>query len=194
MRSFDGYVWAQWFRQTLPQIWTLCAVLIGSGGLLSQSAGGGALFTLSLPVTRAELMTVRAATGLLELVVLAFVPSLLVPALAPFIGHSYSLLDVFTYGVCLFVAGSVFFSLTFLFSTVFNDVWRPALFALAVAMFLAFLTTAIGELGPVDIFRVMSAETYFRSHTLPWPGLVATTAVSLAMLYAATKNIARQDF
>ena len=52
-------------------MWTLFAVLLGTGGLLSQASGGGALFTLSLPVSRNRLLGVRAATGLAELLVLA---------------------------------------------------------------------------------------------------------------------------
>ena len=40
----------------------------------------------------------------------------------------------------------------------------------------------------------MSAEVYFRGGGLPWLGLLASAAVSAAMLYGAARNIARQDF
>ena len=43
MRSYRGYIFAQWFRQNLPQLWTIMAALLGSGGMLTQ---GAALFTL----------------------------------------------------------------------------------------------------------------------------------------------------
>src|SRR5258706_3186304 len=92
-RNFRSYVWSQWYRQNLLQMWALFAVLLGTGGLLSQASGGGALFTLSLPATRARLLGVRAATGLAELLLLAFVPSLLLPLLAPGIGESYAFGD-----------------------------------------------------------------------------------------------------
>ena len=52
-------------------------------------------------------------------------------------GRRYSLGDALVHAACLFVAGTVFFSLTFLLSTVFSDVWRPVLIALCVAMVLA---------------------------------------------------------
>ena len=137
-RNYRGYVWSQWFRQNLPQMWTLFAVLLGTGGLLSQASGGGALFTLSLPVSRSRLLGVRAATGLAELLVLALVPSLLLPLLSPAVGQTYSVGDALVHGVCLFIAGAVFFSLAFLLSTVFSDVWRPLLIVLCVATVLAF--------------------------------------------------------
>jgi hypothetical protein len=57
--SYRGYVWSQWYRQNLIQLWTIFAVILGTGGLLSQMSGGGGLFTLSLPVSRRELLTVR---------------------------------------------------------------------------------------------------------------------------------------
>src|SRR5437867_797909 len=75
-REYRGYVWWQAFRQNLSQMATLFAVLIGSGALLAQGSGASALFTLSLPVSRHRLVAVRAATGLAELLALAFVPAL----------------------------------------------------------------------------------------------------------------------
>src|SRR5436190_2760526 len=44
-RDYRGYVWSQLYRQNLIQLWTIFAVLLGTGSLLSQMSGGGALFT-----------------------------------------------------------------------------------------------------------------------------------------------------
>lgn len=194
-RDYRGYVWSNWFRQNMLQMWTLFAVLLGTGGLLSQaSGGGGALFTLSLPVTRNRLLGVRAATGLSELMVLAFVPSLLLPVLSPAVGQTYGIGDALVHSACLFIAGGVFFSLAFLLSTVFSDVWRPVLIVVCAAAVLAFGGVVFRDLSRYSLFRVMSAEVYFRGGGLPWLGLLVSAAVSMAMLYAATRNIARQDF
>jgi ABC-2 type transport system permease protein len=170
-REYRGYVWSQWFRQNLVQTWTLFAVLLGTGGLLSQASGGGALFTLSLPASRARLLGVRAATGLAELLVLACVPSLLLIVLSPAVGESYSVVDVLIHGICLFM-----------------------LVALCFAIALAVLEQFFRDLSRVGLFRVMTAEAYFRGDGLPWLGLITSTALSAALIYAATRNIARQDF
>jgi ABC-2 type transport system permease protein len=193
-RDYRGYVWSQWFRQNMPQLWALIAVVIGTGGLLAQSVGGGALYTLSLPISRSRLIAVRAATGLAELLVLAFVPSLVLPLLSPAIGQTYGFGDVLVHSACMFVTGTVFFSLAFLLSTVFNDVWRPLLLVLVVGAALALFEQVFRDLSRYGIFRVMSAEAYFRGGGLPWLGLIASAALSAGMLYAATRNIARQDF
>ncbi len=193
VREYRGYVWSQWFRQNLPQLWSLFAVLLGTGGLVSQAASGGSgLFTLSLPVTRHRLLGARAATGLLELFALAFAPSLLLPLLSPSVGQSYGIADALIHSACLFVAGSVFFSLAVLLSTLFGDLWRPMLIALGAAFVLATLEQVLR--GLPGVFGVMSAEAYFRSGGLPWPGLLATAAASAAMLYGAAWNVAQRDF
>jgi len=194
VRSYRGYIWSQWFSQNMRQLWALFSVLLGTGGLLAQTLGGGALFTLSLPVSRGRLLAVRAATALAELGILAIVPSLLLPLLSPAVGQTYSFADALVHGACMFVAGSTLFSLTFLLSTVFSDVWRPPLIALAFAILMALVREVVGGPSSASLLGIMTAESYFRGDGIPWLGLLGTAAASAAMLYAATLNIARQDF
>lgn len=188
--TFNGYIWSQWFLKALPQTWTLFAALLGAGGILSQVQRGEGLFTLSLPVSRMRLAGVRAATCLAELLVLAVIPSLLIPIFAPAVGHAYPVADAIVHALCLFTAGSVFFSLSFLLSTIFPDVWRPFL----IVFCLGLVEQTLRDFAQVGMFRVMSAETYFRGDGLPWLGLLAGVALSAAMLYGAARNLARRDF
>ena len=193
-RDYRGYIWSQWYRQNLIQMWTLFAILLGSGSVLSQAFGGGTLFTLSLPASRARLVGIRAATGLAELLALAVVPSLLIPLFSPAVGQSYGVGGVLVHGACLFIAGAAFFSLTFLLSTLFGDPWRPLMLACAVAFALSILGQFVPEVGRYSLFTVMNGDAYFRGGGLPWLGLLASAALSTVMLYAANRNIARQDF
>jgi hypothetical protein len=193
-RSYRGYVWSQWLRQSMTNMLTLFAVLLGAGGLLSQASRGGAVFTLSLPVSRNRVVAIRAATGLAELLVLAVVPVLLLPVLSPAVGETYGIGDALVHGACSFIAGAVVFSLAFLLSTVFNDVWRPALIAGCAAAVLGLSEPFFPGLARYGLFATMDGELYFRGGGLPWLGLAASAAVSVAMLFAATQNIARRDF
>jgi hypothetical protein len=193
-RSYRGYIWAQWLRQNMAQMLSFFAVLLGSGGLLSQAARGGGLFTLSLPVSRDRLIGVRAATGLAELLALAFIPSLVLPLLSPAVGQRYGIGDVLVYGSCAFLAAAVLFSLATWLSTVFTDVTRPILIACAIAACLAIVEPFFGERSRYGLFGTMCGEMYFRGAGLPWLGLLASAAVSAAMLFAASRNLARQDF
>jgi ABC-2 type transport system permease protein len=192
-REYRGYIWSQWYRQNLPQIWTIFAVLLATGGAFS-SGSKGSLFTLALPVSRNRVVGTRAAIGLLELLVITLVPALLVSVLSPAIGQSYSVVDATVHSLCLFVAGTAFYGLAFLLSAVFNDIWRPLLIALGVAMVLALCEQVPTDLARYGIFHVMSGEVYFRTGGLPWVGLFTTATLSAAMLYSAARITASRDF
>ena len=194
-RSYRGYIWVQAFRQNLTQMGVFFSVLLGAGGLLPSGSSDTALFTMSLPASRNELLGARAATGLAQLAVLAFAPALVFPLLSPLVGETFSVAGAAVHGACLFVAWAVFFSLALLLSTLMSGVWGPALVALGAALAVGISVDQFaGGLAPYSLFAVMSGETYFRTGALPWTGLVVSVVASAAMLYGASRNFARQDF
>jgi hypothetical protein len=139
-------------------------------------------------------VAVRAATGLSELMVLAFVPSLLLPVLSPTVGQSYAVSDALIHATCLFIAGSVFFSLTFLLSSMFDSVWPPLLIVLCAATLMSLAERLSPQIARYGLFHIVGAESYYRGEGLPLVGLVVTALASAAMLYGAAMNIARRDF
>ena len=173
------------FRQNLTQMGTLFAVLLGTGGLLPSGSRDTALFTMSLPASRNELLGSRAATGLLELAVLAFAPALVFPLLSPAVGQTFSVGSAIVHGACLFITWAVFFSLALLLSTVVAGIWIPAVVAICVGFFLMAVDLVAGGTGRFNIFAVMSGEHYFRTGALPWVGLAVSGAASAAMLSPA---------
>jgi ABC-2 type transport system permease protein len=191
-QTFRGFVWWQWYRQNLTYLVVIFGALLGAGGLLAKS-GGATLFTLSLPVSRNRLIGTRAAIGLAELLAIAVVPSLVLPLLAPSIGQSYSVNDVVIHGVCMFIVGSVFFSLAALLSNDYADIWRPVLIACIVAAVLGMLEY-IPAIAPYGIFHIMNGETYYRQAGLPWIGLLVSAGISAALLRTAAVNLAHRDF
>ena len=192
-REYRSYIWSEWLMGNIPELLTFFAVILGSGGLLAQAQRGGAIFTLSLPVSRRRLLGVRAATGLAELSVLALVGTLLLPILSPIVGERYAISDALVHALCLFIASSMLFAFSFFLSTVFSDVWRPALIVLCLAVLVA-LGEQITGLSRYGVYGLMSGETYFREGVLPWLGLVTSAIVTAAAMSAAVANIARQDF
>jgi ABC-2 type transport system permease protein len=193
LTTYRGYVWSQWFGQNMTPVWTLFAALIGTGSLLTQ-ASRGALYTLSMPVSRRRLVGIRASLGLAQLFALAVLPALVVPALSPLIGQRYAVGDALVHAGCIFVGGSMFFALAFLLSTAFNDVWRPPLITLFVAGAFGLAEQLFHDALPTSLVQVMNAEGYFRGAGVPWAGLVVRAALAGGLLYGAMVNIARQDF
>jgi ABC-type transport system involved in multi-copper enzyme maturation permease subunit len=188
-REYRGFVWWQWFRQNLQQLWTVFAIVIGAGGLLARSTGDGARFALTLPASRRQILGARLGVGLAELAVLAVVPSLVIPLMSPAIGEHYSIVDALVHGVFLTVAGSAWFVLTVLLSTIFRDLWRPVLMAGSLAL----LTAVVGFSSGIGPFHVMNAASYFRSGQLPWLAALTMAVLSGALTYAADLSYLRRD-
>ena len=189
--TFEGFIWYQSFRQNMTQMGVFFAILLGCGGLLSESSKGSALFTLSLPVTRKQLLGARTGAGLAQLFAIAMVPPLAISLLAPSIGQQFTIVDALAHGVCIFFAGAVFFSLASFLSTLFGDIWRPLLIAIAIACGVAILQTVVPQLG---IYRVMSGESYFKTGSLPWAGFLTSAVIATALLYSAAETLERRDF
>jgi ABC-type transport system involved in multi-copper enzyme maturation permease subunit len=189
--NFRGFIWYQTFRQNLSQMGVFFALLLGCGGLLAESSKGSALFTLSLPVTRRQLLGARAATGLAQLAAISMLPPLVVSILAPSIGQRFGIVDALAHGLCIFVVAAVFFSLAAFLSTLFHDTWRPLLIGIGIACAIAAGSFVAPQLG---LFSVMNGESYFRTGMLPWTGLLASAVIATALLYSAAETLERRDF
>ena len=190
-KTFRGYIWSQAFRQNLTQMGVFFAVLLGCGGLVTESAKGSALFTLALPITRRRLLGTRAGVGLAQCFAIAVVPSLVIPILSPTVGESFSPVDALAHALCIFVVAAVFFSLAAFLSTLFTDIWRPLLIAIGFACATALASVAVPQLG---IFSVMSGEMYFKTGSLPWTGFLTSAVIATALLYSAAETLERRDF
>jgi ABC-type transport system involved in multi-copper enzyme maturation permease subunit len=190
-KDFRGFIWYRTFRDNLTNLGVFFAILLGCGGLLSESSKGSALYTLSLPVTRKQLLGARAGAGLLQCFAVAMVPPLAIPILAPAVGQQFGVIDALAHGLCLFAVGALFFSLASFLSTLFSDIWRPMLIALGIACAIAVVSFAVPQLA---LFSVMNGESYFRTGTLPWTGLLTSAVLAMALLYSAAETLERRDF
>lgn len=187
--TFRGYAWSQYFAKNLPQQWVLFAAVIGTGGVVAQ-IGSGALFTLSLPASRERLLAARTLVGFAELAVLAVAAAAIPSLVAPVVGQSFPLAEALTYAFTVVVGGLPIFALAVWLSTLFSDVWRPALIAIAAGLV---LDVADQQLAPASL-QVMTAPTVFHGQGPPWPGLAISVALSVLLFFAAARSLARRDF
>ena len=192
-RRFDSYVWSQWFQRNGAQLGSFFAVIIGTGGLLSQNAPAR-LFTLSLPVSRERLLAARAATGLGQVLALALVPAMGIVAASPLISRSFPAFDALVYAVCAFAGYAFFFSVAFLFASMLSNVWAPAVLALCTGAALSMLDGITGGTGGFSLLQMMHGESYFRGEGLPWLMLLVSAGLSAALIYSGVRHLARQDF
>jgi hypothetical protein len=191
-RTFRGYVWIQFVHENLLFLWTACAILLGAGRPFWQR--NGAIFTLTLPVSRRRLIAVSVATELLELSGLALIPMLSIVRLAPFVGETYAPGDAVVHGLHVFAGGIVFYGLARLLATVLDDRGSPFLITLAVAILLSQCTKFAPMLVPLSPVSVMIGEGYFRAGVPAWTGLLVCLVATALMLYVSMRAIDRRDF
>ena len=192
--TYRGFIWSQLFHNELPQLWCLFAIMIGSGGIVSQAARGEGVFTLSLPVSRRQLAIVRAGVGLVELLALAVIPAALLPIVSPVVQQSYSVGDALVHALFLFGGGTVFFALTFFLSSLLEQFWAPLVVMLLIASLITFARALVPGLSAYSLAPILTAEGYFRGTGLPWLGLAISLVVAAGLIVLATRNIARRDF
>lgn len=192
--SYRGYIWLRWYSDNLAQLGTLFAIILGSGTLVSDATGRSNPFTLSLPVSRNRLLGARAALGLAQWLAIVVFSSLVIPVLSPAVDEAYGLADTVVHASGIFLVGSMFFSLALLLSTIFKDLWRPLLITLAVTVVLAACEYVLWDVLPFGLIRVMTADAWYTSGRLPWPGFAVSIGLAGLMLYAAARLFARRDF
>jgi hypothetical protein len=198
--SHQGYVWSFWFKLMLLTMWPSFAIVTGatlvaaSCPWVAGGSGAAGLFTFSLPVSRRRVLLTHAALAAVESVLVALVPSLMFPIVSRLIGGDVSFGSTVVYALLLSLGGMVFQAFSFLLMAIFNNQWKVIAIGIAGFFALRFPIRIAEEFPWWNVFHVMSGETYFRYGKIPWLGLLASLAVSAAMMFAAVRVYERRDF
>lgn len=179
--------------------------MLGLGGLQRERPVGTAPFTLTLPVTRIRLITVRAAVGLLQVAILSFVPALLIPALSPVLAHqSYPVTQALQFALLFLSWGSVAFGVGFLWSTLFGGEFTgTALCVISPVVYRILIQSnaALQQYPAFNYASFMSGLPYIQSpvkdlisRPLPWTSFLVLAAVTAALVTSAARIMRRQDF
>jgi len=201
--DYPYFIWHFVFRLLLQQLWVLCAVLIGLGGLSREAAQGTSGFTSSLPVSRRRLMSVRSAVGGLEMAMLGLIPSLLIPLLSILIGKPYPVWQGVSHSFLLVLAGLLFFSLGVFLSTIVQSEHGPTLLGVAFVALFYFILTPYSEEGVseplwlrlIDVSRVMAGPPYLLSMgAFPLWGVGLSLSAAFGLFYLSVRMTEQRDF
>jgi hypothetical protein len=109
-----AYIYRAVYQGFVRTLFMTFAFILGLGGLLRERELATAPFTLTLPVSRLRLVVVRAASGLFQLAILAFLPALVIAALSPLAGLSYPASQTLQFALLWLAGGSALFATAFL--------------------------------------------------------------------------------
>lgn len=201
---YTNSVWGGVYSNLGPVLFMATSILLGLGGLHRERALGTVLFTLALPVSRTQLIAVRAAVGLIEMAALAMVPVVLLPVLSPIlVGQSYPVASPLAFSLIFIAWGSVAFSIGFLISTLVAGELN------GIAVCLGFYTvysvirgTMFAKFASADPTYLMSgANIPFFHRTarlfqgpIPWDAIAILGLVAVLILASAAIFSLLQEF
>lgn len=177
-------------------IFSLLAIFLGLGGLLRERAHRTAVFTLALPVSRAQLLGAHAAVGLAEVAVLALLPAMLIPPLSSLVYHSYPMERALTFSLLWFACGTVIFALSFFLSVVLKGEYTAPIACFVVLALNARLSNW-HSIHPsrLNLMRTMGApsDISLQAGTFPWTDLSVMLLIALALFAAGARITRRQS-
>jgi hypothetical protein len=185
---------------TVPVLVVMIYSLLAGAGIATQpslvaSKGihGSTLFTLTLPVSRLRLMSVRAAIGWLEGIgvigVLCCALWLLSPALRTMVGPGTML----QYAATLIACGSAIYFVSVLLGTFLDDQWRTwGTMLTSGGLWWLSMHTALPAF--LDVFRGIGKGSPLITHTMPWNAILFSVLLAAVLFFAALKVLRAREY
>lgn len=176
---------------------TMACALLAGAGINTQAAfqatkglHGSTLFTLSLPVSRLELLAARASLGWIEMagVLGAFCCGIWF-ASPPF-RAIVSPIDMFKYAGTLIICGSALYSVSVLLATFLDDIWR--VWGTIAAFGVLWLISSRLP-SQMNIIQAMQGSS-LSSHVMPWSAMSFSVGLAAILLLASLKIVQSRQY
>ncbi len=179
---------------------TVMCTWFAGAGIISQGSfqflkgmHGSTQYTLSLPVSRLRLLTIRATLGWLLMASIIGIFCCGVWLVAPSLTARATLPGITEYAVTVVACASAFYFLSVLLATFLDDQWRCwGTMIPCVAVWGLPYVMSVPEY--TDIFRAMGEGSPLVSHAMPWPAMAFSLALAAAWFLAALKAAQRREY
>jgi hypothetical protein len=182
----------------LGTLLTIAAMMLAGTGVKSQSPAGfpeglagSTQFTISLPVSRLRLLTVRSAVGLLESAALAVLLGCMTWSLFPAIRSAATLADFARLNLIALLFMTAPYCAVIFFTT-FVDEPLSGVYAGWTVMLLLW---GLHHIAPgVDVIRAWGQESPLITHRLPWPQMATSAGLALLFFWAAVRVVRTREY
>jgi len=175
-------------------------MVLSGAGIATQPAfqaikglHGSTLFTLSMPVSRLRLLTVRSSLGFLQVsaLIVAMCGGLwrVVPGLKNVVTGG----EMGEYAITLIFIASTFYFISVLLATFLDDIWRIWGGMIAYGALWG-LSSWVALPAAVDIFRAIGDGSPLSAHAMPWPPMVFSLALSAILFFGALKIAQAREY
>ena len=184
---------------TIPAM--LAALLLAGGGVKTQLGGlqrskglhGSMYYTLSLPVTRARLFSVRVLMGLAEIAVVQVLMFSAIWLVQPAIRVNPALSDMFKHVVAAFCCVTAMYSLGVFFASFLDEVYQHWATIFTVVGTIAILSR-VPLPASMDALLVLSLASPLNTHTMPWIAMAVLFGLSGMLLLIALKIVRSLEY
>ena len=184
---------------TIPAM--LAALLLAGGGVKTQLGGlqrskglhGSMYYTLSLPVTRARLFSVRVVMGLAEIAVVQVLMFSAIWLVQPAIRVNPALSDMFKHVVVAFCCVTAMYSLGVCFASFLDEVYQHWATIFTVVGTIAILSR-VPLPASMDALLVLSLASPLNTHTMPWIAMAVLLGLSGMLLLIALKIVRSLEY
>jgi hypothetical protein len=184
---------------TIPAM--LAALLLAGGGVKTQLGGlqrskglhGSMYYTLSLPVTRARLFSVRVLMGLTEIAVVQVLMFSAIWLVQPAIRVNPALSDMFKHVVAAFCCVTAMYSLGVFFASFLDEVYQHWATIFTVVGTIAILSR-VPLPASMDALLVLSLASPLNTHTMPWIAMAVLLGLSGMLLLIALKIVRSLEY
>ena len=146
-----------------------------------------------LPVSRLQLLAVRAGLGWLEMAGGQERSGFGSWLVAPVLFNGVTGFDLFVFVVTVSACASAQYFLSVLLLTFLDDQWRQW-GAMIACMAIGGLPYLIRVPAYTDILRAMGDGSPLVAHSMPWSAMAFSIALAAALFFAALKIVQRQEY
>jgi hypothetical protein len=188
------------FAGNAPLLVAVLSGLLASAGITTQPAlqatkglHGSMLFTLSLPVSRFRLLTVRAGLGWLEMAGGIGTLCCGMWALFPILRATTTAAEMLEYAGVLITCASGIYFISVLLATFLDDLWRVYGTMISFVA-LWWLSDRTPLPASVNIFRAMEEGSPLIAHMMPWTAMAFSLGLAAILFFAALKIVQTREY
>ncbi|MBO8160428.1 MAG: ABC transporter permease subunit [Thermosipho sp. (in: Bacteria)] len=191
LKEWNFYIYSQWFGKNFGQIIPILAIIIAFP-LFSREYENG---TIDFLLTRASRKKVFLNKFLLSILVLTLEITVLsfLPLIYSWIfSKDFIISHTFKFLVHSLIGGIFWYSITFLFTTYFNDQVKPILSSIVVLG----ASTALGIIKPLkflNTYNYILGSTIFNSGTINWKYSLALIMLSILFITISYSIFKRKE-
>jgi hypothetical protein len=189
------------FLGTLSLFLTVFPLMLAGEGINTKASfrpnrglHGSTLFTLSMPVSRARLLGVRTALGLIEMLAAFTVVCCVMGAALPTLRAQLNLHDSVEYVLATFICLCGFYCLFVLFAAALQDDMFQVWASIAAILVLRILAATAPFPRSLNIFQAIGSASPLITHTLPWASMGISIGASVIFFLIALKIVQSREY